>query len=66
MRSAFGLGMREGEMAEADVDAYLGPVARADAVPAFFRWARAIDGVGLRELRPADAHLGSADAAALG
>jgi 2-hydroxymuconate-semialdehyde hydrolase len=52
-RSAFGLGMREGEMAEADLDAYLAPWRDPDAVPAFFRWARAIDGVGLRDMGPA-------------
>jgi pimeloyl-ACP methyl ester carboxylesterase len=51
-RSALALGMREGELDEADVDAYLAPWRDPAAVPVFFRWARAIDGVGLRELEP--------------
>jgi pimeloyl-ACP methyl ester carboxylesterase len=52
IRTAFRLGIREGEVAEDDVLAYLAPWTDADAVPAFFRWARALDGLGLRELEP--------------
>ena len=50
IRTAFRLGMREGELAEDDVRSYLEPWTDVDAVPAFFRWARALDGLGLREL----------------
>ena len=66
IRTAFRLGMREGEIAEDDVRAYLAPWTDADAVPAFFRWARALDGLGLRELESADASLGPADADPVG
>lgn len=52
-RTAFALGMREGELSEADLAAYLDPWRAPEAVPAFFRWARAIDGVGLAGLRTA-------------
>ena len=44
------MGVREGEVAEDDILAYLAPWTDAAAVPAFFRWARSIDGLGLREL----------------
>jgi pimeloyl-ACP methyl ester carboxylesterase len=50
IRSAFRLGMNEGALAEEDVQAYLAPWREDESVPALFRWARAIDGVGLREL----------------
>jgi len=52
IRSAFRFGMREGALAEDDIRAYLAPWAEPDSVPALFRWARAIDGLGLRELEP--------------
>ena len=44
------MGVREGEVAEDDILAYLAPWTDPAAVPAFFRWARSIDGLGLREL----------------
>ena len=50
IRSAFRLGMREGELPEDDLQAYLEPWRDPMAVPALFRWARSIDGRGLREL----------------
>jgi pimeloyl-ACP methyl ester carboxylesterase len=53
VRSAFSLGMREGALSEEDLAAYLAPWREPTAVPAFFRWARSLDGVGLRELAPA-------------
>ena len=49
IRTAFRLGVREGEVPEDDIRAYLVPWTDA-AVPAFFRWARSIDGLGLQEL----------------
>jgi pimeloyl-ACP methyl ester carboxylesterase len=52
IRSAFTIGMYEATLSEADLEAYLAPWRDGD-VEAFFRWARAIDGVGLRELAPA-------------
>ncbi len=52
LRAAFRLGMREGELAEDDLATYLRPWSVPEHVPAFFRWARAIDGLGLRELEP--------------
>lgn len=52
VRTAFRLGMRDGEVAEDDVRAYLAPWADVDTVPAFFRWARSLDGLGLRDLEP--------------
>ena len=50
IRTALRLGVQEGEVAEDDVRAYLSPWTEADAVSAFFRWARSLDGRGLREL----------------
>jgi pimeloyl-ACP methyl ester carboxylesterase len=50
VRSVFRSGIREGEPSEDDVQAYLEPWREVGAVPAFFRWARAIDGLGLRDL----------------
>ena len=52
IRTAFRLGMHEGEVAEDDIQAYLAPWPEPEAVPGFFRWARSIDGRGLRELEP--------------
>jgi 2-hydroxymuconate-semialdehyde hydrolase len=52
VESAFTIGMHDAAIARADVDRYLEPWRDPDSVPAFFRWARAIDGVGLRELEP--------------
>ena len=49
IRTAFRVGVLEGEVAEDDILAYLAPWTDA-AAPAFFRWARSIDGLGLREL----------------
>jgi pimeloyl-ACP methyl ester carboxylesterase len=49
VRSAFEIGMREGAIAEHDLDVYLEPW-RAGDVAGLFRWARALDGIGLREL----------------
>jgi 2-hydroxymuconate-semialdehyde hydrolase len=53
VRSAFSLGMREGQVGESDVQRYLEPWRDPAAVPAFFRWGRSLDGLGLRELRSA-------------
>ena len=50
VRSALRLGMREGEVSEDDIQAYLEPWRDPAAVPALFRWARSLDGLGLREL----------------
>ncbi|MDP9185007.1 MAG: alpha/beta hydrolase [Actinomycetota bacterium] len=49
VRSALSIGTREGEIAEDDVDAYLQPWRSGD-VAGLFRWARALDGIGLRDL----------------
>jgi pimeloyl-ACP methyl ester carboxylesterase len=50
IRSALGIGMRGREAAEEDVQAYLRPWTSSDDVAGLFRWARALDGIGLREL----------------
>jgi len=50
VRSALRLGVREGEIGEDDIQAYLEPWRDPAAVPALFRWARSLDGLGLREL----------------
>lgn len=50
VRSALRLGMRESEVGEDDIQIYLEPWRDAAAVPALFRWARSLDGLGLREL----------------
>jgi pimeloyl-ACP methyl ester carboxylesterase len=50
VRSALGIGMREGEPGEDDLRAYLQPWAPPNDVAGLFRWARSLDGVGLREL----------------
>jgi pimeloyl-ACP methyl ester carboxylesterase len=52
MRTAFTIGMYDAALSLADFETYLAPWRGDDVVPAFFRWARAIDGVGLRELTP--------------
>ena len=53
VRSAFSIGMRERALPEADIQTYLAPWREPSAVPAFFRWRRAVDGADLRDLRPA-------------
>jgi pimeloyl-ACP methyl ester carboxylesterase len=53
IRSAFTIGMGDSALAREDFERYLDPWRDPSAVPAFFRWARALDGVGLRELAPA-------------
>ena len=50
VRAAFRLGMREGEIGEEDVREYLRPWATDEDARFLFRWARALDGRGLREL----------------
>jgi 2-hydroxymuconate-semialdehyde hydrolase len=50
IRSALTLGMPEQTPSESDVAAYLRPWRSSDAAPGLFRWARALDGVGLRQL----------------
>jgi pimeloyl-ACP methyl ester carboxylesterase len=50
IRSALGIGMRDGEAAEDDVQVYLAPWRAPSDVTGLFRWARALDGRGLREL----------------
>jgi len=52
IRSAFEIGMYDAAMARSDFEVYLEPWRDPAAVPAFFRWARSIDGVGLRDLAP--------------
>jgi pimeloyl-ACP methyl ester carboxylesterase len=51
LRSAFTVGTGDVEFALADLERYLDPWRDPSVVPAFFRWARALDGLGLRELR---------------
>jgi pimeloyl-ACP methyl ester carboxylesterase len=53
VRRAFEIGMHDAALSRSDIDAYLAPWRDPEAVAAFFRWARAIDGAGLRELVPA-------------
>jgi pimeloyl-ACP methyl ester carboxylesterase len=50
IRSALGIGTREGEPAEQDVQAYLEPWRPPADVAGLFRWARSLDGLGLRQL----------------
>ncbi len=50
IRSALGIGMREREATEEDIQAYLRPWMPPADVTGLFRWARALDGIGLREL----------------
>jgi pimeloyl-ACP methyl ester carboxylesterase len=50
IRSALGVGTREGEPAEEDVQAYLEPWRPPADVTELFRWARALDGLGLQQL----------------
>lgn len=50
IRSALGVGMRDHEPVEADVQAYLKPWNSSADVAGLFRWARALDGIGLGEL----------------
>jgi haloalkane dehalogenase len=52
VRRAFSIGMREGALAQDDLEAYLAPWREPENVASFFRWARALDGEGLRELAP--------------
>lgn len=46
--SALGIGMRAREASDGDVEAYLRPW--ADDATGLFRWARSLDGIGLRDL----------------
>jgi 2-hydroxymuconate-semialdehyde hydrolase len=52
IRSALTLGMRDHEPSDEDVAAYLQPWRDAGDASGLFRWARALDGIGLRELEP--------------
>jgi pimeloyl-ACP methyl ester carboxylesterase len=53
LRSAFTVGTGDVEFALADLERYLDPWRDPSVIPAFFRWARALDGRGLRDLRAA-------------
>jgi haloalkane dehalogenase len=53
LRNAFTVGTGDVEFALADLERYLDPWRDPSVIPAFFRWARALDGLGLRELRAA-------------
>jgi pimeloyl-ACP methyl ester carboxylesterase len=53
LRSAFTVGTGDVEFALADLERYLDPWRDPSVIPAFFRWARALDGLGLRALRSA-------------
>jgi 2-hydroxymuconate-semialdehyde hydrolase len=48
--SALSIGMRAREASNEEVDAYVRPWAASGDATGLFRWARALDGVGLREL----------------
>jgi pimeloyl-ACP methyl ester carboxylesterase len=50
IRSALDIGTRDGEPAEEDVQAYLEPWRPPADAAGLFRWARALDGLGLRQL----------------
>jgi pimeloyl-ACP methyl ester carboxylesterase len=50
IRSALTLGMRDHEPSEEDVAAYVRPWRSTGDMAPLFRWARALDGLGLREL----------------
>jgi 2-hydroxymuconate-semialdehyde hydrolase len=52
LRNAITLGMGDVEFALADLERYLDPWRDPTAIGSFFRSARALDGEGLRELRP--------------
>jgi pimeloyl-ACP methyl ester carboxylesterase len=50
IRSAFRLGMIGEHVGDDDLNVYLEPWRASADAPAFFRWARALDGVGLKDL----------------